>query len=75
MSEPWGGAIPPGHGEGSLGYSDVQPVCPLCERLVRAQILDPKEPGDPQRGAWRCDHHGEVTPRWVYPLEEEEDEP
>jgi len=50
------------------------PVCPLCGGMVRAEILHQNNPDDPERGPWRCDLHGEVTPVWEWE-EDEEDEP
>lgn len=73
MTDPYDGPIPPRHGESEQWHeNEQQPVCPYCGGLVRAEILTQNSPTDPARGAWKCDLHGEVTPRWEYTYDEEE---
>ncbi|GIV03646.1 MAG: hypothetical protein KatS3mg015_2476 [Fimbriimonadales bacterium] len=54
--------VPPRHGEEEY-WSWTEPValCPLCGCLLRAEVLDHF-----QRGPWKCDIHGEVTPEWTW---------
>lgn len=71
MSDHYGDPIPPRHGEEETWQS--YPVCPICGAMARAELLQRKGPEDPIRGPYRCDLHGEVTPEWVWPNEEEEE--
>ena len=73
MSDPYGDPIPPRHGEDEHWRTEPWPVCPLCGRSVRSEILPRLSPEDPVRGPYRCDLHGDVSPEWVYPPEEEEE--
>lgn len=53
------------------------PLCPVCSGLARRDILAMTSEGQ-RFGPWRCDLHGEVTPRFevmqVPTGDEEEDE-
>ncbi len=50
------------------------PTCPLCDGLVRRELRDTA--AGQEHGPWRCDLHGEVTPRldtWEIPTYDEEE--